>query len=85
MWVLVVGVGVGGRVDVCGYVLEIWIENHPFAICVFSKRKGDVSLAFEKTRPELPPHPHVAAVRFHGEAFPRHKGRAPASRISRPF
>ena len=85
MWVLVVGVGVGGRVDVCGYVLEIWTENHPFAICVFSNRKGDVSLAFEKTRPELPPHPHEAVVRHHGEAFPRQKGRAPASRISRPF
>ena len=53
-----VGVGVGGRVDVCGYVLQIWIENHPFAICVLSKRKREASLAFDKTRPELPPHPH---------------------------
>ena len=33
-WVIVVGVDGRGRVDVCGYVLEIWIENHPFAICV---------------------------------------------------
>ena len=24
--------GVGGRVDVCGFVLEIWMEKHPFAI-----------------------------------------------------
>ena len=85
MWVLVVGVGVGGRVHVCGYVLEIWIENHPFAICVVSQRKGDASLAIEKTRPEFPPHPQEAAVRYHGEAFPRQTGRAPASRISRPF
>ena len=85
MRVVVVGVGVGGRVEVCGYVLETWIENHPFAIFVLSKRKGDASPAFEKTRPEFPPHPHEAAVRHQGEAFLRQKGRAPASRISRPF
>ena len=43
-----VGVDGRGRVDVCGYVLEIWMESHPFAICVPSKRKGMLLLRLRK-------------------------------------